>query len=173
MLFTSKGNFKKNFLVVYVSSYANKLYKDYEYEIYNEVNELYQKEGAATNADVQNAIRHLRELVCEKIIEYVGKEYKEFIPNAEDFLASLHEKNYENINTDGPTIDLVYSIATKMVLGEEYEFKMISAGEENPADPEAMELNDMVGVMIARLERVEKMAIDTSVDLLKEDKIIK
>ena len=173
MLFNNKSNFKKNFLVVYVSSYANKLYKDYEYEIYNEINELNRQQGSVTDEDVRAAIKHLRELVCDHILEYVGKEYKDFVPNAEDFLATLHEKNYENINTDGPTIDLVYSIATKMVLGEEYEFKMIPAGEENPANPEVMELTDMVGVMIARLERVEKMAIDTSVDLLKEDKIIK
>lgn len=173
MLFNNKSNFKKNFLVVYVSSYANKLYKDYEYEIYNEVNELSQEKGNVIDSDVQTAIKHLRELVCDKIIEYVGKEYKDFIPNAEDFLATLREKNSENINEDGPGVDLVYSIATKMVLGEEYDFRMIPAGEENPDNPEDMELEEMIGVMIARLERLEKMAIDTSLDLLKEDKIVK
>ena len=173
MLFNNKSNFKKNFLVVYVSSYANKLYKDYEYEIYNEINELNQERGNVTDGDVRTAIKHLRELVCEKMLEYVGKEYKEFVPNAEDFLATLREKNYESINEDGPKIGLVYSIATKMVLGEEYEFKLIEAGEENPENPEDMELTEMIGVMIARLEKVEKMAIDMSLDLLKEDKIVK
>lgn len=173
MLFNNKSNFKKNFLVVYVSSYANKLYKDYEYEIYNEVNELNQEKGSVSDADVKQAIKHLRELVCEKMLEYVGKEYKDFIPNAEEFLTTLYDKNAENINEDGPKIDLVYSIATKMVLGEECEFRMISAGEENPENPEALELDEMIGVMIARLEKIEQMAIDTSLDLLKEDKIVK
>ena len=172
MLFNNKSNFKKNFLVVYVSSYANKLYKDYEYEIYNEVNELSQQQGSVSDEDVKTAIKHLRELVCSHILEYVGKEYKDFVPNAEDFLATLREKNYENINTEGPDIALVYSIATKMVLGEDYEFKLIEAGEENPENPEALELEDMIGVMIARLEKVEQMAIDTSVDILKLEAII-
>ena len=173
MLFNNKSNFKKNFLVVYVSSYANKLYKDYEYEIYNEINELNSQQGSVTDEDVKTAIKHLRELVCDHMLEYVGKEYKEFVPNAEEFLATLREKNYENINMDGPSIALVYSIATKMVLGEDYEFKLIEAGEENPENPEAMELEEMVGVMIARLEKVEQMAIGTSVELLKEDEIVK
>lgn len=173
MLFNNKNNFKKNFLVVYVSSYANKLYKDYEYEIYNEVNELNQQQGSVTDEDVKAAIKHMRELVCDHVLEYVGKEYKEFVPNAEEFLTNLREKNYEGINTEGPDIALVYSIATKMVLGEDYEFTLIEAGEENPTNPEEMELEDMIAVMIARLEKVEKMAIDTSLDLLKEDKIVK
>lgn len=173
MLFNNKSNFKKNFLVVYVSSYANKLYKDYEYEIYDELNQLHQEKGVVTKDDIQSAIRRLREMVCEKLLEYVGKEYKEFIPNAEDFLKTLYEKNSENINVEGPTVALVYSIATKMVLGEDYEFKMIQAGEDNPENPEDLELTEMIGVMIARLEKVEKMAIDTSLDLLKEDKIVK
>ena len=173
MLFNNKSSFKNNYLVVYVSSYANKLYKDYEYEIYDEINQLNQDRGNITDVDVKNSIRNLREMVCEKMIEYVGKEYKEFIPNAEEFLANMREKNYENINEDGPSIALVYSIAAKMIFGEDYEFRLLKAGEENPENPEGLEPIELAEVMIARLERVERQAVDTSLDLLREDNIVK
>lgn len=172
MLFNNKINFKKNYLVVYVSSFINKLYKNYEYEVYDELNKVHQEKGSVDESDKLTAIRHFRELIARETIEYVGSEYKEFIPNAEEFIEKLHDRNYADLNNVGPQIDLVYSIVTKLVMGEDYEFRFLEAGEENPAEADNMELEEMIGVMIARLEHVERTVIGTSSDLLVDDGII-
>lgn len=179
MMFNKKRRFRKNFLVIYVSSFIKRLYKDYEYEIYNEAARQLTDEDVVsgrkkvdTDVICKKAIKHFREEVCDAVIEYVGKEYPDFIPNVEEFIDNLYKQNYEDIRSTGPTVDIVYSIAAKMIMGEEYEFRFIEPVPDNAAEYANMDEFQLVGVMITRLQQTEEKTILTSIELLEEDKLM-
>ena len=178
MLFTNKEKFQKNFLVVVVSEYFERIYRNYEFDIYNELNEIC---GPDANADgkpvsaskeqINDAIKHFREKVAHAVLEYVGKEYNEALKPALGYLDTLYEQDYCECSTYGFTPAMVYSIAVKMARGDEYKFKFFESGPTPPA--EEMTFEDMITFMLGNVEAKEAHAINTSFDLLIEDKICK
>ena len=171
MFFNNKKSFKRNYLVVYVSNYAERLYKNNEYMIYDELNQLHQERKVYSD-DFYAAIRHLRDEIADGVFDYVGKEYQEFSAKKVAMMDKLYDENYKDINKSGPTVDIYYSVVSSIVKNDSDEFNLIKAGEENPQNPESMTEDELIGVMIARLNSKERQTIQTSVDLLVEDGIL-
>lgn len=172
MLFTNNNRFKDNFLVAYIGAFAEKQYKNSEYEIYDELHSKYENGGKATVEDIQTAIRNYRYLIAQRLLECTDKEYHDTLAPAEGFLRTLVEQDYGTVRQYGPGPDIVYSIVVKMVRGEEYKFKFLTASDFMPQSKDDMDFEKVSGTMINRLQQFEKIAIDTSFEMLVMDGIV-
>lgn len=180
MLFTNKEKFQKNFLVVMVSEYFERMYRNREFDIYNELNGICGPEATAdgkpilaTKEQVNEAIKHFREGVAHDVLEFVGKEYHDALEPALGYLNILYEQDYCQCATYGFTPSMVYSIAVKMARGDDYKFHFITSDRETPDEVEKMDFEDMIAVMLKRVEEKEAHAIHTSFDISIEDKLCK
>lgn len=172
MLFTKNNRFKDNFLVAYIGTYAEKLYKNFEYEIYDEIHNKYENGGKATQEDIAAAIKNFRMMIAHKFLEATEREYQGTIEQAEHFLTTLQIEDYDKVNTYGPDVSVVYSIVVKMVKGEEYEFKFLEGTDYMPDSAKDIDYEKMPGAMITKIQSFEESAISASLDMLIMDGII-
>ena len=167
MLFKGSGRVKENFLLVYTYSYFENAYEMYEYEIYDELSKF----NTADTDRLNDAVKHFRDTVARAIIAAVGKEFDDSLEQAEKYLDVLYGERYDDCNIYGFSPAIVYSIAVKMVMGEDYKFKFLDSADE-PDNVEDLDFLDLISVMIGRAEKLESEAMHASFELLIEDGIL-
>lgn len=157
MFFNNKARFKNNYLAVAIPRTIEALYKRYEYDIYDNLKDIYEGKGSIDQNDIQAEIRKYRELIASSVFDAVESEYKGTADIADKILYKMREENYEQMQTLGPNVNCIYIIVVKCVLGEESEGVNI----EETASP-----------ILDQLEIVERNAINASFDVLIDDGII-
>ena len=166
MLFTKNNRFKDNFLVAFIGTFAEKQYHSSEYEVYDEIHNKYENGGMATASDIEEAVRNFRNHIAQRIFECTDREYQDTLSAAENFLKTLADQDYGTVRTFGPDPSIIYSIVVKMVRGDEYKFKFLSATDYMPDSKDDIDFELISGTMIARLEQFEQAALKSSFEML-------
>lgn len=169
MLFTKNDRFKDNFLVAYIGAFAEKQYKNGEYEVYDEIHNKYEKGGKATKEDIEIAIRNFRRHIARRLLECTDREYQDTLSSAESFLRTLDEQDYGTVRKYGPDPSIIYSIIVKMVRGDEYKFRFLEASDYMPNSKEGIDFERISGTMIARIQQFERKALNSSFEMLLMD----
>lgn len=158
MLFNNKARFKNNYLVTALGASIRKIYARKEYDIYNDLRAIYDSNGKLTEDEIQEAIRNFRNDVAKSLFAVVDNEYKGAAEEANAIFAALYQDNYENMQTEGMSISCAYITAAKCVLGD---------------DAEGINIGEIASPLIDGFEELEKKDIEGSLEILRDDGIIK
>lgn len=169
MLFNNKSKYKRNYLIAVIGNKLRKTYERYEYEIYDTLNGYYEYKGSLSSDDVQLAVCEFRKHIADEVFDAIDREYPDSLALEQQMLAEFTLNNTDDILITGPSIAVVYSIACKTVLGDEFDFHVLEAATVAYDELEDATFEQLASTMLSKFEQYEATTVRKSLEILVED----
>ena len=169
MMFAGTNRGKERYLTIMMNSMVKKLYDNHEYTLYDIVHDRLAEGELADDSVLEQALREFRTECFYDLLEAFERQYEGISETVEGLYHGMGINsmglNYQNIIRFGIDIDSAYILFVNALLEDNFDGTSCPDGRE-----------DFYEAFCYNMElfpQLEQAAIDTSMELLKEDGYIR